>query len=146
MKYLLINAHDRGHRLVDTETMEEALAMIGLKRGEIDQGTLGQGVAYVVYEYGLFKPVEEQRYFRIGNTLIAGNMLMYRFDQMGNTIDLDEEFAKRAMELVVFYGSIRAIELSIAAGEVRRPQMTEGTKLLWQWPEPAPEPFAGKVF
>lgn len=92
----------------------------------------GYGVSVVVYEYGLFVPPDQQRYFAINNKLYAGKALLYAFDNQGETIDL-----KRPPD-VVFFGSVRAIEMAIEAGQIERPA---SQTLNWQWPQPMPDRF-----
>ena len=59
--------------------------MVNLKPGEVDFGTIyldpsGAGISIIVYEYGLFLPVAEARYFAIGRNLHAGGAVLFAFN------------------------------------------------------------------
>lgn len=130
--FILIDATARTTRLIACETLKEA-QLLAMGDVQVDHGIAAKHVGIVVYEYGLFEPVEHQHYFSIGGHLYAGNAVLYGFDARGETVDVDPAI----IDHVVFYADQQAIEAAISAQKIKRPQMTSG-KTMWSWPDPAP--------
>ena len=136
-RFILIDSTAQKARVAMFEELKDAQRELGL--GNVDHGTWGRGIAYVVDEFGLFVPKEQQHYAKFGNTLIAGNCVMYAYNEMGETIDIHPDIA----DGVSFFESIAAIEHAITRGLIRRPQIIATrethTDLVWSWPDPAPK-------
>ena len=132
--YVIINPHTRKKSAIVCDTIFEAQAAAGLTQG-VDHGVLVHGLGYCVYEFGLFVPIEEQKYFSVGNILFAGPAVFYRYDDYGETLSL------RASEFpdVRFYLGVNDIEAAIDRGEIDRPFMAVNGVELWHWPQSAPE-------
>jgi len=129
MHYVVIEPARQSVEVIDTDDYTSAVQKAGLNVGEVDHGTVGPGVAIVVYEYSLFVPAAEQRWFSVGGQLFGGKALLYGFDEHGETVDLP------IPPPVLFFANVRAAEMAIEAGAVLRPRT-----LGWEWPEPDPRP------
>lgn len=138
MRYITIDPARTAIKVIDADSYPYAVEVAGLEVGEVDHGTIerdpitGNGIGIVVYEYSLFVPSDQQRYFSIKGKLYAGRALLYAYNESGETIDL-----KRVPD-VVFFGSARAVEMAIEAGTLERPA---SKTLGWQWPQPMPDRF-----
>jgi hypothetical protein len=134
MKFYAIKPAECAIEAVEARAPFEAYHTIGLK--DVDHGIICRGpeggIGIVVYEYSLFVPVDEQRWFSIGGKLYGGNALLYGFDAGGETCEFDPP------PPVVFYGSADAVEAAITRGEVERPIMAVNKAVYWRWPEPQP--------
>lgn len=136
MKFILIDATAQTARVGDYRNLTVAEAAVGLEVGGVDHGTLVRGLGYVVSEFGLFDPVDEQRYFAIGTLLVAGNCVCYAYDQSGQTTDIESiDFAIR------FFKDVPEIERAIEQGLVLRPRIAVDNQEIWRWPDPAPSGF-----
>jgi hypothetical protein len=117
-------------------SVNDAEREAGLRPGRVDHGGVRRGVlrmAVIVDEFSMFAPPEDTFYAAIGKQLIAGNAVLYAFDELGATRDLSDPPA------VAFYGRGRErVERAIAAGAVMRPEVRVNGRLLWRWPDPAP--------
>lgn len=110
MKFLLIDAKAKTAKVEDYKELSDAKTALGLDK--VDHGVLARGLGYVVDEFGLFKPADEQHYFSIGLLLIAGNCVMYAYNRAGETEDIDEkgiveniEFFNAAADVVAAIGT-----------------------------------------
>jgi hypothetical protein len=104
--------------------------VVGLKRGEIDFGSINRKMGIVVYEYGLFTPPAQQDYFSINGHLYAGNAVLFANDEQGETITLD------SLPLITWFKNADAVEKAIHCGNVQRPRIATNDKVLWLWPQP----------
>ena len=139
MKFIIIDAKKKECRVEKYEEFHDAVRAAGLDPSATDHGQFARGIAYVVYEYGHFVPKETQNYCRVGNTLISGNLVVYAYNEMGDTIAITDELFKSFIPNVAFFKDHHEVETAIKRGIVRRPQMTSGDEVLWKWPESAPE-------
>jgi hypothetical protein len=142
----IIDPHKLRCELIEVSTFNHALAAAGLQQGSVDHGTIYRrpgwgGLARVCYELALYVPLEKQKYFSLPipfstgpHILCAGPHVIYRFDDTGETVDMDE------MVPVMFYKNIEQIERAIENEVVARPFVAFGKKVLWTWPEPATDP------
>lgn len=135
MQFAIVYAHTQKVSIEDCPTIEAAMARAGLVN--VDHGVVAPvtpyrsvGMGIIVYEYGLFEPIEKQAYFAIGGRLYAGNAVIYAFDQRGETVNLP------GTPVVQFMPSARAVERNIALGLVERPIMSINDEVIWRWPEP----------
>lgn len=132
--FVLVNARDR---TIELQTFNElTLAQVYLGLSGVDHGSFGRGYGYVVDEYGLFVPWQQQNYFGVGTTLIAGNMVVYAYNQLGETIDMSTDELKSIRAATRFFSGRDEIEQAIATGSIERPRTTVGDRLIWQWPDP----------
>jgi len=115
------------------ETLQDAERFAGLNPDEVDHGSHKRGIGYVVYEFGMFVPAREQFYFGLEGRLIAGPAVFYGYDQLGETCNLTE------IPEPVWFERVAQIEFAIKHGRIKRPEIRANGKLIWQWPQPAPE-------
>jgi hypothetical protein len=136
IRYVIVDAVQKLARVEEYAEFKDAVCAAGLNPGETDHGLLQPGLGYVVYEYGLFEPVEQQHYWRFGSLLIAGNALLYAIDGLGETVDviLDAKIRRQ----ILFFNSAADVERAIDRGLVQRPRMAIDQEVLWRWPEPKP--------
>jgi len=134
LKFVIVKPKERTIETVDAKELVLAEEMAGLKPNAVDHGTLSRSLAYVVYEFGLFVPAEEQSYFSIGHRLIAGPCVLYGYDERGDTVDV----LKSQIPDVRWYLGKNDVEAAIDAGEIMRPKAHRNGVKLWQWPEPPP--------
>jgi hypothetical protein len=130
MKFVVIDPRKISVEQIDAPELHEALNLAGLTPHEIDHGVVTHGIGIVVYEFGLFVPPTEQRYFAVGKGLYAGTAVLYGYDERGETVDLAIWPPPR------FFGSIDAIEQAIAADEIVRPRIAIDSTVTWEWPQP----------
>lgn len=126
--------------LIEVSTLAKALAAAGLQPEKVDHGTIirdpGYGcLARVCYEWSLYVPHEKQRYFSVGRHLCAGPHVLYRTNDAGVTVNLND------MPPVMFFRDVEQAEVAIESNVIDRPYVAFGDKLLWSWPEPATDPF-----
>jgi hypothetical protein len=131
MRFGVIRPSRQELRYFEAKDMDQALVHVGLKRLEIDHGTVMPGIAIVVHELSLFK--RPQSYFAIRHRLYGGNALLYGFEPKGATIDLAP-----LTETVGWLPDQETAEIAISLGQVERPQMAVGNDVLWSWPKPRP--------
>jgi hypothetical protein len=135
--FVTVNPFTRKVEAVNVDHLHDAQALVGL--GNVDHGILVRNynfaLGYVVDEFGLFKPVSEQKYFGLCGQLIAGPSVLYAFDDAGETVNL------RRSEIpdVRFYLGVNDVEAAIDRGEIERPFMAVNGVELWHWPQPAPK-------
>ena len=135
MKFLAVLPQGRVAEIIEASDFNAALTMVGLRSGRIDFGTIirrpdNTGIAYAVYEFGLFVPPDQQHYFSFGSQLVAGNAIMFAFNEHGDEVDMTERVE------ITWYANVEEIELAIAAGKIERPMTVMNGAVLWQWPEP----------
>jgi hypothetical protein len=135
MKFVIIHPKGRTVVTVDKPSLHAAQAEAGL--GNVDHGSIGRGIGYVVDEFGLYRPVDQQHYFGCAGRLIAGASVFYGVDEAGETIDL----MKSQIPDVRFYLGANDVEAAIERGEIERPQVVINRSILWRWPQPAPKGF-----
>jgi hypothetical protein len=138
MKFGRIDVENCSTTTVDHENLDAAKRACGLRN--VDFVTLTHtrgvgGVQIVVDEFGLYAPVNQQRYFSIGRRLFAGNALLFAYEALGNTID----FEQIDNIGVTFFGGAAAVERAIAAGIIDRPTFSVNGETVWQWPQPRPD-------
>src|SRR5215472_15463364 len=117
MKFGLIDPHNARTEIVEANDWPDVAKTVGLESGRTDYGTLGRypeggGIGYFCYEFGLYIPVEKQRYFSVGNRLVAGAAVLYGFNEMGETVDLER------MPSVIFYRDAHEVEDAIRSGRI----------------------------
>jgi hypothetical protein len=133
VKFGIVNAAESKAEIVDLPDVQDAILAAGLKRGEVDFGSVSRHLAFIVFEYGLFTPPEEQSYFGMAGRLVAGNAVLFGVDDAGETVDLEQ------LPPIRFFGRGREeAEMAIAMGVVARPQTAINGVVLWQWPDPQP--------
>jgi len=135
MKFYAIKPADCAVETIEAKEPYEAYKALGLDRMGVDHGTVarfddGGGVAIVVYEFSLFVPVDDQRWYSILGQLFGGNALLYGYDAHGETCEFDTP------PPIVFYPNAQEVEKAIERGEVKRPQIAVNQNVLWRWPEP----------
>jgi hypothetical protein len=133
MQFVAIDPHHSKIEIIQANELTDVYARVGLKIGEVDFGTLhrypdGSTLNIVVYEYGLFKPPAEGKYFSIGSCLFEGGAVLFRADAIGDTVSLG------APPPVMFFRGAHDIEGAIARGEIKRPQILVNDKSKWSWP------------
>lgn len=137
MKYVVVNPKARTIETVNTgddvDDIKQVIRQAGLDPAGVDHGSLGR-IGYVVDEYGLFVPADQQSYFSIYDKLIAGPTVFYGVDEIGETRDL----MKSQLPNVTFYLGRDDVEHAIIFGKIRRPQMSANGRIFWQWPAPRP--------
>ena len=131
MKFVIIDATAREVKTVECETLQDAEALAGLDKGKVDHGSIARNIGYVVDEHGLFKPIAEQHYFVMNSRLVAGNSVLYAYNDLGDTIDM-----QRAPMIFFLENRLEVIESAFAKGICHRPQLKINDKIIWQWPEP----------
>ena len=132
-RFILIDTLHMNARAAERKELRDAQAELGLDL--VDHGVLRRGLAYVVAEYGMFVPKEQQRYAKFEDTLIAGNSVLYAYDDRGELIDIDPELVHE----VRFFLTADDVERAIAKRKIRRPEIVQNGKVVWQWPDPKPE-------
>jgi hypothetical protein len=132
MKFVMIDPKQRTVSTIDVASIEDAMRTAGLTPGRVDFGAITRNLSYVVYEFGLFTPASEQHYAAVGNTLIAGPCVMFGVGEEGETLDLVQALAPP----VLFFRDAAEVEVAIAAGQIRRPEMAVNNEVLWHWPQP----------
>ena len=134
MEYLIVNAKERTRQMVDTQTINDAYKIAGLKAGELDHGNIaydqhGNSLNLFVYQYGFYEPVDQAYFFSIHRRLFVGNAVLYAADQQGETIPV-----LTAPE-IMFYKSYHEVEEAIARDEIDRPYNAVNGVVTWQWPQ-----------
>jgi hypothetical protein len=129
---------------VEATSPDDAKKIAGLDPLKTDHGVVWRdyrvgGIAIVVYEFGLFIPRDQQRYFAIRDQLYAGAAILYGFDAAGETVDL------RELPAVYFFGSAEEVERAIVGRQINRPILAVNNEVLWRWPEPPPADIAARM-
>ena len=137
MKFFAIKPAQCAVETIEASEPYEAYKTLGLDQLRVDHGVVarfddGGGVGIVVYEFSLFEPINEQRWFSILGQLFGGNALLYGFDASGETCGFD------LPPPVVFYRDAHEVETAIASGQIKRPQIKVNENVIWQWPDEAP--------
>jgi len=113
--------------------LRSALRAVGLELGKTDHGIIWRGrlrrVGIIVGECSLYVPARQQSYFSIEARLYAGNAILYAFDMIGETVDLEPPLPP-----VEFYRDSIDVEFAIQRGHIMRPKLVEDGKLKWVWP------------
>jgi hypothetical protein len=139
MKFLAIKPRIQKLEWIDAAELRTAEQAIGL--GNVDHGMFwrkddGNGLAYVVYEFGFYVPPTQQSYAAVFGKLIAGNAVVYAFNETGDTVSVLPEMISEGD--VVWLPTQQSVEDAIAAGVVQRPIVAVDGQVKWSWPEPAP--------
>jgi hypothetical protein len=134
MKYVLVLPMQKSVLSVECKEMEEALELAKLDGVGLDHGVVLPGMGIVVYEFGMYEPVEKLGYFSIGKRLYAGNAVLYGYSQRDG-IDTSLETVPE----VVFYATAEAVERAIENGSIDRPHISVNDELIWEWPQGMPE-------
>lgn len=151
MRYAKIDAAAHQLVLFSADTFEAAQAHCELPHAQTDYGVLaklldGTGLGYVVHEFSLFRAPINQHYSAVGDRLIAGNALIYAFNELGHTISLtDAHFDMLQNGALLWFENAHDVEQAILAGRVTRPRIAINGVVEWQWPERPPHRFAGAV-
>jgi hypothetical protein len=149
MKYAIINAKEHTVTVGDYKDIGAAKKAAGLDG--VDFGSLSRELAIVVYEFGLLDPPGSQYYFSIARGMFAGNAVLFRVDEAGETIDI--QLTSNLLTQFKWYDQdVNKIERAIAEGDLIRPQRSINGEVTWSWnkqgPDPRTEDFADldKVF
>lgn len=139
MIFAIIRPDRRESVLVHAGTPQEVYAVVGLDAAHVDHGTIyrtaDRSLAIVVGEFGLFEPPERIRYFSIGRQLYAGNAVLYAFDYVGETADLDPN----AIPPITYYRDGFDVENAIRDDLIARPIIRRNDEVVWRWPERKPD-------
>jgi hypothetical protein len=134
MKFVIIDPMHRAITSVDCEGIIEAQHIAGL--GFVDHGMIGRspngGIAYCIGEHSMFTPPAQQFYFGCAGRLMAGPVVLYAFDERGETKDL----RRSEVPDVQWYLGVNDVEAAIDRNEIARPIMAVNDIILWQWPQP----------
>jgi hypothetical protein len=135
-KFALVDPANKRILYTDYKDINEALETAGLKFGQVDFGTIAEGVGIIVYEYSLNE--RPQNYFSLGNQLYGGPAVLYGYDEAGETVD----FKLPSIDTPKWWGSdIVKIEQAIACGDIIRPRISVNDSVLWEWPARLPPDF-----
>jgi len=130
MKFCIINATEFTVKMIDADDFNSALRAAGLQPGEVDFGALSRHLHIAVYEFGMYLPLLEQKFFSLGRNLYVGNAVLFACDDVGETVSLP------ALPSVMFYKGATEVERAIHRGEIDRPRVALNDAVLWQWPQP----------
>jgi hypothetical protein len=126
VKFGVVDPRSARAEIIDVPDLNDAMKLVKLDTRYIDHGNLirdrAGGVAYFCYNFALFLPVQEQRYLSIGRRLIGGSIVLYAFDEKGETIDLV------ALPAITFYRDAAQVERAIANHFVDRPAIVVGCR------------------
>lgn len=120
--------------------LDAALRLAGLQPGKVDHGVVAYDpetlvrLGIVVFEFSLFVPAREQKYFAIGKQMFGGNAVLYAEDSEGHLLNLDNP------PLVQWLPGKDAIERNIELGLIDRPEVRVNNKVTWQWPQKETKP------
>lgn len=134
MQFVTIDPRNATVEIVQAKEVTEVYERVGLERGKVDFATIhryednGYTINIVVFEYGLFLPSDQGKYFSLGSHLYEGGAVIFAADAIGNTIDI------RAKPPVMFYRDGAEVENAIAAGVLQRPTIAINEKEIWSWP------------
>lgn len=134
IRFAIIDPTAQLMRVREFESFEDAVRGAGLEYGAIDFGQITRRLTIVVGEFGLFEPMDTQRYFVINKRLFAGPAVLYAADDEGNTINISE------VPTLKFYAAGSAVEAAMKRGEIIRPEMAVNGEVIWQWPGERPSP------
>lgn len=135
MRFIIIDPRERTVRDVECKELRGAVIQSGLEPDRTDHGSFGRdetghGYGFVVYEFGLFVPKDRQHYFALNRYLVAGTLVQYGYDQMGDTIDA------KPLPTPPRWLTGDEAEAEMQAGTLDRPQQSVNGEVLWRWPEP----------
>jgi len=135
MKFCIVDPSAARVEIVEANDLAAAYPLVGLKRGEVDFGTVyrdeeGWGISITVFQFGLFKKVEEAKYFSIGNQLYVDGAVLFMFNAEGDTVNW-----RGRPPPVMFYRDHHEVEAAIQAGRIRRPVTAINDEVLWRWPD-----------
>lgn len=126
--FAIVRAADKAVETVRYADVWQAVEQAGLKKGEVDFGSLANhNAAIIVYEFGLREP-DKHKHFSIGPALYAGNAVLFGVDDHGETVDL------KGVPYCVFYDTLQDIEFAIATGRILRPEIRVNGMLISAWP------------
>jgi hypothetical protein len=128
--YAIIIPKERTVKVERYENIDAAERAAGLEPMQVDFGTVGNGIGIVTYEFGLREPPEQHAFFAIGRSLYAGNAVLYSYDELGDTVDLNVSPLQIPFR---WYKDVDEIEAAIAREEIVRPHVAVNNKLLWEW-------------
>jgi hypothetical protein len=140
MKFTAIKPHDKKLVLIETDSLSVAEASVGLVSTKVDHGVLwrkeeiGVGLGYVMYEYALFVPTDQQKYASVFGKLIAGNCIVYAFNEIGDTIPVSEDMISE--KDIRWLPTLWDVEMAIAHRRVTRPILAVNGEVIWRFPEP----------
>jgi hypothetical protein len=133
MKFGIVDPRAARVEIVESPDLWDAAQTVGVISGQTDHGLIVRdasgGIGMFCYEFGLFIPPDEQRYFSVGRLLVAGAAVFYCFDAEGENVDLDE------MPPIIFYRDAHQVERAIRADDIDRPQIAVNDVVYWRWPE-----------
>jgi hypothetical protein len=136
MKFVAIDPRDCTVKMMAAKDLNDLYNIVGLVKNQVDFACIHHSGEWslniIVAEFGLFKPVEQGKYFSLGGQLLEGGAIIFRADEAGETVDMV------AIPPVMFYRSHVEVEQAIARGEVARPQMSVNGEVIWTWPEERP--------
>lgn len=135
-KFVVVDPREENAFVVSEEDLTDVETSQNI--GPVDHGILARGIGYVCFEYAMYVPKEEQRYFTILGTrkLFAGTNIFYGYNILGHTIDLGDI---REIGDIAWLPNYQVVEEMIATGVVLRPEIRVGKSLIWKWPDPQPE-------
>ena len=129
MKYVLVNPILRTATAGDYASLQDAEVAAGLDPGKVDHGMITRSIGYVVFEFGLFAPPEEQHYFAMGRQLIAGSAVLYGVNAWGESVNLH----RSTIPDIRWFLGVNDVEAAIVSGEIIRPQTAVNGEVTWQW-------------
>jgi hypothetical protein len=140
MKFGIIDTEARSMTRWECADLEEA-KMLARMNKNVDFGTIlpvpspdGVGISIVVYEFGLYAPVDQIKYFSINKRLFAGNAVLYGYDYEGCTVDLPQTPLE-----IEYYENFEAVTRGVSRGVVVQPSISVNGVVKWRWPQPGPE-------
>lgn len=130
--YILIEPDKRQVTTERFGSLLDACRIAQLPPGGVDHGSLPfEHHSIVVYEYGLLKPIIEQRLFAIGNCLYEGNAVVYA-EIDGDRVDADVSINGS----VKWFNDVSDAWHAIEQGEVIQPSVSVDGECVWTWPDP----------
>jgi hypothetical protein len=135
MRFVIVDPKQRTIKTVDCADIIEAQDLAGL--GDVDHGMIGRnpkgGIAYCIGDQSMFEPSPaQQSYCGLAGRLMAGPLVLYAFDERGETKDL----RRSEVPDVQWYLGVNDVEAAIDRNEIARPIIAVNDIILWQWPQP----------
>ena len=127
-QFWIVHPESATTQCVRATDITEVYRLAGLDGLQVDHGVVHPGVGIVVYEYSMFAPPNEQRWFAVGSQLFGGKAVLYGFDHEGSTVDLPEP------PPILFFRDAEQVEDMIQRGNVQRPQCAVNGAVYWSWP------------
>lgn len=135
MKFAIVRPREREVQVLDLADTDEAKRRAGLPLNETDHGTLWAGLGYICHEHAMF--THPQFYFALDRVVIGGNVVLFAYNERGETVDYDTPAHRWGGR---FVGDEAAVEAEIKAGRIDRPQMSlQSGEVHWRWPAPMPD-------